>query len=101
VLLISGFTAIERIQYDDSKRPPTTSLDVYKDGKVPDRKYKEIAELMMPGHREDELLRQKQLIAEAKRMGGNGLIFSSAMTGGGNIFGAAGCVFKGKVIVYE
>lgn len=55
----------------------------------------------MPGHREDELTRQQQLVEEAKRMGGNGLIFYAQPSGSVNAFGVAEWVFKGKVIVYE
>lgn len=92
---------MDRVVYDNTKRQPTTRIDVYKDGRVPDRKYQEIAELLMPGHREDELMRQQQLVEQAKRIGGNGLIFFAQPAGGGNVFGIAEWVFKGKVIVYE
>jgi len=105
VLLVAvGCAPLDRAIYDSTKRQPTASIDVYKDGKVPDRKYKEIGELLMPGHREDELMRQQQLVEEAKRMGANGLIFvaePAGMKGGGTIFQVIEWVFKGKVIVYE
>jgi len=99
--VITGCTSVERVTYDDIKRSPTARIDVYKGGTTPDRKHKQIADLLLPGHREDAMLRQKQLMNEAKRLGGDGLIFSAEPTGGANIFGAAGWVFKGKVIVYE
>ena len=104
LFIIVGCASVDRAIYDSTKRQPTTSIDIYKEGKMPDRKYKEIGELLMPGHREDELMRQKQLVEEAKRMGGNGLIFvaePAGMKGGGTIFQVIEWVFKGKVIVYE
>ncbi|MGZ5529831.1 MAG: hypothetical protein ACXWJB_14230 [Limisphaerales bacterium] len=95
---------MDRVMYDNTHRTAKTTLDVYKDGKLPDKKYKEIGELLMPGHREDELMRQQQLMNEAKRLGGDGLIFMvqpAGMKGGGTIFQVIEYVFKGKVIVYE
>jgi hypothetical protein len=91
---------LDRVVYDQSKRQPTTAIDIYKDGSMPGRKFRVIAELSMPGHRDNELLRQKQIMEEAKRMGGNGLIFVVEPSGTG-AFGASEWYFRGKVIVYE
>lgn len=49
----------------------------------------------MPGHRDNELLRQNQIAQEARRTGGNGLIFSAHPSGGWTL-GVAEWVFDGK-----
>ena len=86
-------------------------MDIYKEGKMPDRKYKEIAELSFLGPREEELRAQKRFVAQARKMGGNGILLGVVPAGqkGGGAFGASGggfgfstaWVFTGKVIVYE
>jgi hypothetical protein len=104
LLFSAGCASIDREIYDTTKRPPTTSIDIYKDGKMPERKFKEIAELLVVGDRSDELPHQRKLVAEAKRMGGNGLIFfvqPAGSTGGLTVFQGVDWVFRGKVIVYE
>jgi len=42
---------------------------------MPDRKFKEIAEVSFLGPLEDQLHAQKRFITQAKQMGGNGVIF--------------------------
>ena len=104
VLLITGCASTDEIVLDSTKRVPTTSVDVYKDGKMPDRKFKEIAELSFLGPREDELRAQRRFIGQAQKMGGNGVIFTvdgGSLKGGGTLFQTVAYVFKGKVIVYE
>jgi len=106
-----GCVTADKIVTDTTPRQPTTSVDVYKDGKMPDRKYKEIAELSFLGPREEELRAQKRFIRQAKELGGNGILFAVVPAGqkGGGLFGASGggfgfstaWVFTGKVIVYE
>jgi hypothetical protein len=54
----------------------------------------------MPGHRDNELLREGQIVEKAKRMGGEGLIFFVDPTGV-NVLGGSEWLFKGKVIVYQ
>src|SRR5215203_4467017 len=75
LLLVGGCATTDKVVLDNTKRPPTSSIDVFKDGKVPERKYKEIAELSFLGPREDELRAQRRFIAQSKNLGGNGLIF--------------------------
>ena len=51
-----------------------------------------------------ELRAQKRFIGQAKKFGGNGVIFTitdSGPKGGGTLFQTVAFVFKGKVIVYE
>ena len=61
---------------------------------MPTRHYKTISELFMPGHIHDEFVRQGQIVEEAKRLGGNGVIFHVDSCGRDS-------TFRGKVIVYE
>jgi hypothetical protein len=71
---------------------------------LPDRKFKEIAELSFLGPREDELRAQRRFISQAKEMGGNGVILTvtdAGVKGGGTLFQTVAFVFKGKIIVYE
>ena len=103
-LVITGCATTDEVVLDSTKREPTTSVDVYKDGKMPESKFKEIAELSFLGPREDELRAQKRFIAQAKKMGGNGIIFLvelAGQKGGFTVFQTTSFVFKGKVIVYE
>jgi len=107
----SGCVTADKIVLDSTPRQPTTAVDVFKDGKMPDRKYKEIAELSFLGPREEELRAQKRFIRQAQELGGNGILFAVVPAGqkGGGAFGASGgafgfstsWVFTGKVIVYE
>ena len=97
---ITGRAPLDRAVYDNTKREPTANIDVYKDGQLPTRRFKVIGEITMPGHRDNELVRQQQITDEAKRMGGNGMIFV-VVPAGVNALGVSEWVFKGKVIVYE
>jgi len=111
LLIITGCASTNEIVSDTTKRPPTTTLDVFKEGARPEKKFKEIAELSYLGPREDELKAQKFFMVRAKNLGGNGIIFTVVPAGqkGGGIFGENGggfmtstaWVFKSKVIVYE
>jgi len=110
LLVITSCASTNEIVSDSTARPPTTSVDVFKDGRMPDRHFKEVAELSFLGPREDELRAQKFFINRAQKLGGNGVIFTVVPAGekGGGLFGPNGggfgistaWVFKGKVIVY-
>ena len=101
-LLIGGCASTDEVLLDSSKRAPTTSVDVFKEGKSPVCKYKEIAELTFLGHREEELRAQRRFVGQAKKMGGNGVIFQVVIAGDkGGIIQDTMWLFKGKVLVYE
>ncbi|MEO7676111.1 MAG: hypothetical protein ABIV39_05025 [Verrucomicrobiota bacterium] len=104
LLMINGCASTDQVILDSTKRAPTTSVDFFKEGKIPDRKFKEIGELSYLGPREDELRAQKRFIAGAQKMGGNGVIFrieDAGPKGGFTAFQTTAYVFKGKVIVYQ
>jgi hypothetical protein len=111
LLFITGCASTNEIVSDSTPRPPTASVDVFKDGRMPDRHFKEVAELSFLGPREDELRAQKFFMRRAEKLGGNAILFTIVPAGekGGGLFGPNGggfgistaWVFKGKVIVYE
>jgi len=107
LLVITGCASTDEVITDTTKRPPTTSVDIFKEGQVPDRHFKQIAELSFLGPREDELRAQKFFVERARKLGGNGIIFSVVLAGeksSGTAFGfntSTAWVFRGKVIVYE
>ena len=104
LLLITGCASTDEVISDSTKRAPTTSVEVFKDGNMPNQKFKEIAELSYLGPREDELRAEKRFIGQAKKLGGNGIIFTisnGSLKGGGTLFQTVAYVFKAKVIVYE
>jgi len=103
-LIVTGCASTNEIVTDSAKRPPTTSIEVFKDGRMPDRHFKEIAEVSFLGPREDELRAQKFFMRRGKSLGGNGIIFiiaNAGQKGGLTAFQTTAFVFKGKVIVYE
>ncbi|MDB6030192.1 MAG: hcpC 1 [Verrucomicrobiales bacterium] len=104
VAVLTGCATTDKVVLDSSKRSPTTAVDVFK-GKVgPTTGFKSIAELSFLGPREDELKATSYFIDEAKKLGGNGILFSvdyAGIKGGGTLFQTTAWVFKAKVIVYE
>jgi hypothetical protein len=107
LLLITGCASTDEVVLDSTQRPHTTSIEVFKDGNVPQKAYKEIAELSFLGPREDELRAQKFFVERARKLGGNAILFNVVLAGqksGGSMYGyhtSTAWVFKGKVIVYE
>jgi hypothetical protein len=104
LLLACGCVTADKMVLDSTPRPRTTAVDIYKDGKLPERNFKEIAELSFLGPREEELRAQKRFVRQAQELGGNGILFSIASggyKGGGTVFQTATWVFRAKVIVYE
>jgi TPR repeat protein len=104
LFLGGGCATTNQIVLDSIKRAPTTSVDVFKNKELPNRSYKIIAELSYLGPREDELKAQTRFMNDAKKMGGNGIIFYEiygGVKGGGTIFQSTAWIFKAKVFVYD
>jgi hypothetical protein len=59
VVFINGCASTDTLILDKTKRAPTTSIDIFKDGRMPERKYQAIAELSFLGPRDDELRAQR------------------------------------------
>lgn len=111
LLILTGCASTNEVVSDPTPRPPTKAVEVFKDGQIPQKQFKQIAELSFLGPREDELRAEKFFIRRAQKLGGNGILFSIVPAGerGAGLFGANGggfgvstaWVFKGNVIVYE
>ena len=103
MLSLSGCAGLDRAVYDSAKRPPTATVDIYQNDKVPDRHYKEVAAFMSYGMRDAEVSAQNKMIAEAKQIGANGIIFTVQPAGVqvGVLGAASKFAFKGIAIVYE
>lgn len=107
IAMLSGCVTADQVMLDNTKRAPTTSVEVFKDGNTPQKQYKQIAELSFLGPREEELRAQKRFVGEAQKMGGNAILFTvveAGQKGGGSMWGfnqSTAWVFKGLVIVYE
>lgn len=111
MLLLIGCASTDKIILDASPRTPTTSVDLYVDGKQPSRPFKEIAQFTFLGPPEDEQRATRFCIKQAQKVGAHGLIFEVPPGYGkggaafGSNFGLAGWgvahVYKGRAIVYE
>jgi hypothetical protein len=101
---LEGCATTDKVVFDNTQRASTSDIDVFKDGQKPNQAYKTIAELSYLGPREDDLKALTRFIPEAKKLGGNGLIFRveyAGIKGGGTVFQTTAWVFKGKIVVYE
>lgn len=107
LLLFVGCASTDEIVLDSSKRPKTATVEVFKDGRIPERKFQQIAELSFLGPREDELKAQKFFVERAKKLGGDAVLFEvidAGQKGGGSMYGyhvSNAWYFKGKVVVYQ
>jgi hypothetical protein len=109
--LIVGCADTHQLVLDSSHRPPTTSVEVFKDGEHPAKASKPIAELSWKGHGSDELKAQQYLMEHAKKLGGNAIAVTREQTGehlSFGIFGGMGgatkdieYLYKARVLVYE
>src|SRR2546422_61422 len=79
-LAVCGCASTGKVVYDEAKRP-RTSVEVFKDGRIPERKFKEIAELSFLGPRDEELRALNRFISDAKKMSGNGIVFTAVNAG--------------------
>jgi type IV pilus biogenesis protein CpaD/CtpE len=103
-LLVTGCASTDKIILDTTKRKPTTTLQVFKDGEKPAKPFKEIAEQSFLGARQDEFKALRHFIEEAKQMGADAIIFVVPERGNvhGDAFGVStSFVFKSTAIVYE
>jgi hypothetical protein len=90
-------------QLDETKRKPTTQLDIYRDGAKPTKSYKEITMLNDDGSLAEQAKIEQKFIKKAKGFGGNGLILPPLVRTGSELqgFGLVDTyAYKGVVIVY-
>ena len=104
LVLITGCVSTDKIVFDETKRAPTTTVEVFRPGESPKREIKEIGELSFVGLEEDELQALAHFIAEGKKMGSQAIIIETPVPGRmrvGPLGAARLIVFKAKVVVYE
>lgn len=107
LLITAGCVTADKIVLDDTKRPETASVDIFKNGRIPERTYKDIAELSFLGPRQEEFKAQRRFVDQAKKLGGNGIIMmidDAGISGGGSMYGShvsSAWLFKARVIVYQ
>jgi len=105
--LLFGCKSTDVIKFDETKRPPTASVDIFhfdSDTPTPSKRYKMIAELNFLGPRQDEKKTRRYFIATAKSLGANAVIMQRPEmlgTSGNNMGISTGFYFKAKAVVYE
>ena len=103
-LLLVGCASTNETILDSHNRAPTQSVDVFKDGKTPERAFTPIAELSFLGPPKDELRAQNHFVERARELGGSAVIFSATDTGERSGFPAYQTpviMYKGTVIIYQ
>jgi len=113
VITLTGCVSRDAIVIDNSiHRNPAQSVDVYTEGRMPDRPYKVFATFSWLGPRQDELRATKWFISQAKGLGADGMIFEWPPRGdqksmglwganGGGFGSSTAYVFKGDAFVYS
>lgn len=88
---------------DGIVRQPKTQIDVYSDGRKPEKRFKEIFLLSAEGGTNDEAGKYKEFIERAKKVGADGVILSTKEAGSsyGPFGGGTRFFFKGTAVVYE
>src|SRR5690349_17137771 len=96
VLLLTAFlfgcASPQEVMFDETKRQPTTSVDVFREGNKPAKQYKEIGEVSYEDFGGEDAHAMKELIAKAKKIGANGIIMQPRQDTGYNfnMFGRSG-----------
>lgn len=101
-LVIAGCTSYSSYE----NLPPTSKLDIFREGAKPDRKYREVGMLGDDGRKAEQPAIEGKMIKKAKAMGGNAIIFMPLEASGseltpGMIGLATTYAYKGIVVVYE
>lgn len=93
------------VMFDSTKRDPTASVDVFREGNKPTKSYKEIGEVSYEDFGGEEAHAMRELILKAKRIGANGIIMLPRQDTGYNFnaFGRSGnkYLWKAVAVVYE
>ncbi|PYJ80666.1 MAG: hypothetical protein DME22_23710 [Verrucomicrobia bacterium] len=99
-LFLFGCAAPREVLYDTTKREPTTTVEVFREGNKPAKQYKELGEIAYEdfGGEEPKVLRE--MIARAKRLGADGIIMQPRQDTGYhfNLFGRSGNKYMYKSI---
>jgi len=91
--------------FDETKRQPTASVEVFREGNKPTKAYKEIGEVSHEDYGGEDANAMKQLIAKAKQIGANAIIMLPRQDTGYAFvpFGRSGnkYIWKAVALVYE
>ena len=106
ILILFALVGCESVPvaFDGVKREAKTQIDVYMNGKKPEKPYKVIAAFAERDGPEREASRQNSFIAQAKKLGADGIIINSVDSGGvayGPFGGGSKAMFRATAIVYE
>ena len=99
-----GCASTGEVLLDSTKRNPTTSVEIFKEGSHPTRPFKPIAELSFLGPPKEELRAQNHFIGRAKQLGANAIVFTAEDTGERSGFPAYQTpviLYSCEVLVYE
>ncbi len=101
-LLITGCIAVSEARYDAVKRKPNPQMEVFSEGKVPSKRYKEIATYSAGGKPFDQSKAHARFISKARSIGADGIILKPTSMGGNTgPFGVQELSFQGIAFVYE
>jgi hypothetical protein len=110
VLLLTAFvigcaSTSQEVLFDQAKRKPTTSVDVFREGSKPTKPYKEIGEVSFEEFGGEDARAMKELIAKAQKIGANCIVMLPRQETGYNFnpFGRSGNKYIWKAVagVYE
>lgn len=100
-----GCAAPREVLYDQTRRQPTTSVDIFQDGSKPSKTYKEIGEVAFEDFGGEETNVLKRIIERAKQIGADALIMRPRQDTGYsfNLFGRSGnkYMYKATAVVYQ
>jgi len=78
VLLCLAGGCVNMTTYDSVKRPPTTQIDIFRDGTKPSRPYREIGTVGQDVRLSEQAGIEKRLVEKAKAIGANAIILQPA-----------------------
>ncbi len=104
-MFLFGCAAPREVLFDQTKRQPTISVDIFQDGNKPTKQYKEIGVVAFEDFGGEETSVLKLMIERAKHIGADALIIKPREDTGYNFnpFGRSGnkYMFKAIAVVYQ
>jgi len=104
-MILFGCAAPREVLYDQSKRQPTTSVEVFRDGNKPSRQFKELGELAYEDFGGEEPKVMRQMLERAKQLGADAIILQPRTDTGYhfNLFGRSGnrYMYKSVAVAYQ
>ena len=102
--LLTACASTDRIVLDSTKRPAKADVEVFMNGRTPEKHYKPIHEMSWHGPAQDEARAAKRFIEWAKQAGADGLIVYRPENKGVQWSGFGGetkFMFKATAFVYQ